>query len=288
MKKTDFFSCEGWIKAESPIYHGGSEKNGSTPVLRTIYIYTDEGEVPLPYINGNAIRGRQRRYLMKDFFDLIGLPPESLQPKLYHVFFSGGNLEDLADGTSGCIDLELRRNIYRLVPSLSLMGCAIGNQVLKGKLQVGHAFPVCREFRDYLPDSLKKDKRASMHVKAFTDESFITRKDDLKITREQDENAIQMKIDFECFIPGTLFYHWFALEYATEIEMAAFCRMLELMRLSPFLGGMSAAGNGKFSFHYEPEPSGSEPYVSYVIDHAGEIQEFLLELEGRLGKKKRK
>ncbi len=213
---------EGWMLAKSTIHHGGNEKTGSTPVLRTIYMYVDSmGEVPIPYINGNAIRGKLRRLLMREFLQLVGINPEDLNTKLYHIFFTGGALESTED-TYATINLELRKDIRKLLIPLSLLGGAIGNQLIPGKLKVGHAFPVCREYEMYLPEFLKNDERVKMSVRSFTDESFRTRKDALKADRTEDEQAVQMKVDFECFIPGTKFYHWFALEYPTELEKSCF------------------------------------------------------------------
>ena len=281
---------EGWMLAKSPIAHFGNEKTGSTPVLRTIYMHVEgQGEVPIPYINGNAVRNKIRRLFMRDFFFLIGLDPEELHKKLYHFFFSGGSLENIEydeeekdskkKNLQGVIDLGLKKRIRTLLPCVSLMGGAFTNQIMQGKLKVGHCFPICSEYRNFLPESLKQDARGTMSVRAFTDESFHTRRDDLRAGRTEDEQAVQMKIDYECFIPGTKFYHWFALEVPTDMDKSAFGRYTEIFKASPFLGGMSGTGDGEVIFEYQPEFPSSVAYSEFIQSHKEEIINLLIELQ---------
>jgi len=269
---------EGWMLAKSTIHHGGNEKTGSTPVLRTIYMYVEnQGEIPMPYINGNAIRGKLRRLLMRDFFELLNIKPESLNTKVYHTFFTGGALESTED-TYGIINLELRREIRILFPPLALLGCAIGNQMIPGKLKVGHAFPICSEYLKYLPESLIKDERTKMSVRTFTDESFQTRRDDLKAERKEDEQSTQMKIEYECFIPGTKFYHWFVLEYPTEMDISCFGRCMNLFKQAPYVGGMSAIGNGEIMFEYNPKFPQDKEYLDFVREQKNDIGQLITKL----------
>lgn len=273
---------EGWMLAKSTIHHGGNEKTGSTPVLRAIYMYVNGmGEVQIPYVNGNAIRGKLRRLLMREFLGLLGIEPESLNTKLYHILFTGGALESTED-TYATVNLELRKQVRQYLIPLALLGGAIGNQLLPGKLKVGHAFPVCREYAMYLPESLRNDERTKMSVRSFTDEAFNTRKDDLRAERAEDEQAVQMKVDFECFIPGTKFYHWFSLEYPTELERACFGRMIEIFRQSPFIGGMAGIGNGEVIFEYQPQTPSAQPYLEFVLKEKENIATLIHSLEGIL------
>ena len=244
-------------------------------------MYVDgRGESPIPYINGNAIRGKLRRLLMLDFFLRLGIAPEELPPKLYHTFFTGGALES-SDAASGIIDLEIRKKIKALFPVISLLGCALENQMIPGKLKIGHAFPVCLEYAPYLPNNLKEDERAKISVKTFTDESFNTRKDDLRAEREEDEQAVQMKIEFECFIPGTKFYHWMATEYVNDLEASCFGRFIEIFREAPFLGGKLSSGNGEVTFNYHSEFPGSGVYLEFLRNEKNAIIDLIETLRGR-------
>jgi len=274
---------EGFWLLKTPLHHGGNEKTGSTPVLRAIYMYVEDGGmVQIPYVSGNAVRGRLRRMVMKDFLDRVGVEPQELNLKLYHSLFTGGVLESSAE-TVGAIDLELRRKIQKLLPPVSLFGGAFGNQMIHSKLKVGHAFPVCKEYSQFLPSFLKEDKRAKMPVRTFTDEAFQTRRDDLRAGREEDEQAVQMKVDFECFVPGTKFYHWFALEYPSDIELSCFAHAMELFKRSPYVGGKSGTGHGEIEFHYEGlEELDPSAYVQFLEDKKDEIVQLLKEIEKAL------
>lgn len=268
----------GYLLTKSIIHHGGNEKTGSTPVLRSIFLYNEEkGELQIPYINGNSIRGKLRRLLMHDFLTSLNVSIDTMNIKLYHTFFTGGVLES-NDDTAGKIDLELRKQIRNLLPPLALMGCAIGNQMIQGKLKCGHIFPFCSEYKDFLPENFQNDNRCNLSVRSFTDETFITRRDDLKAERKDDEQAQQMKVDYECFIPGTKFFHWWAVENPSEIEYSCFGRMIELFRQSPYLGGSSAIGNGEVSFVYEPEIVNSQTYMNFINTKSVEINDFISSL----------
>lgn len=264
--------------ATTPIFHGGDEKTGSSPTLRTIMIWTEDGEVPLPYVHGNAVRGKLRRMIMKDMLDMLGY--EITNKKLYHALFAGGALESTEDNT-GIIDLEFRKNIVDLFPPISLFGCTFGNQMIAGKLAVGHMFPICREYAPYLPDQFKDDPRTKEPVRTFTDSSFMTRRDDLREEREKDEQAVQMKVDYECFVIGTAFYHEFKLMFTNDVEKSAFARMIKLWKEYPVIGGKGATGDGRIQLGYELEWT-DDRYLDFVFDKKEEMKSMLSNLEEML------
>jgi len=275
---------EGTMLAVSPIFHGGDEKTGSTPVLRSITIFSEQkGEFQkIYYISGNSIRGKLRRLVMYDFFNLLGKPIDDVENlKVYHLFFGGGKLES-SDKDTGIIDLEIRRNVRDLIPPLALFGSAIRNQMIPGILKNGHAFPICIETLAFIPEKYHDFPQAKKSIRTFTDTSFFTRRDDLQAEREEDEQAIQMKVDYEVFIPGTLFYHWFSLEHPTEIELSAFGHMLNLFHQSPFLGGKSSTGDGEVQFKYSPELPSGQAYRDFINGKKTEILDLLQYLEGNV------
>jgi len=270
---------EGKIVAKTPIFHGGDEKTGSTPILRTITIYDskENRNYILPYISGNSIRGKLRRLIMHDFFTRLEYEPDL---KLHHIFYSGGVLET-TEKMYGNVDLELRKNIRDFIIPLSLFGASVGNQVLTGKLQVGHIFPVCKEYAGFLPEEFRKLEASKKSVRLFTDDSFITRRDDMNVERDVDEQAVQMKVDYECFIPGTIFYHWFALDYPTELEMSCFGHMISLFRETPFLGGRSSQGDGEVEFEYTPEIPDENKYLEFLKENKEDIKKVLDDIKLR-------
>lgn len=268
------FEC--LVTALTPLYHGGDEKTGNTPVLRTIMVYVDgQGEVPIPYISGNSIRGKIRRLLMRDFLDLVGFTIQNA--KLHHALFSGGVLESTEENT-GLIDLVTRKRVRELLPPAAIFGCALGNQMIQGILTVEHMFPICEEYRSYLPAAYQNDARALQPIRVFTDQSFITRRDDLREERKKDEQAVQMKVDYECFAPGTKFYHRFILQLANPVQRSCFGRMLDLFAQMPYLGGRSSSGDGKVAFDYSGKPDAGL-YLETVAMQKEQITGLLIELE---------
>lgn len=277
MKK--FVEIEGTVTALTPIFHGGDEKTGSTPVLRTIMVYVEGlGEIPIPYLSGNGIRGKLRRLAMKDFLDLVGF--EIKNTKLYHSLFSGGVLES-TEKTTGYIDLTLRKRIRDHIPPAALFGCAIGNQMIQGILTVEHMWPICDEYRPYLPKAYQSDPRAYQPIRTFTDQSFITRRDDLRAERQEEEQAVQMKVDYECFVPGTKFYHRFVLHLPDELQLSCFGRVLELFETIPYVGGRSSSGDGKIMLNYRIRPDANS-YLEFVKEKKDDIVKLLAELEEKL------
>lgn len=274
-----FYEIEGTVTALAPIFHGGDEKTGSTPVLRTITMYVDGiGEVPIPYLSGNGIRGKLRRLAMRDLLDLIGF--EITNAKVYHSLFSGGVLES-TDEAVGNIDLALRKKIRDHIIPAALFGCAVGNQLIQGTLIVEHMMPICAEYRNYLPAEFQEDPRASQPIRVFTDQSFITRRDDLRAEREEGEQAVQMKVDYESFVPGTKFYHRFVLQLPDELQKSCFGRILDLFGMMPYVGGRSSSGEGKVMPNYKNKPDASL-YLEFVKEKESDIRGLLAELEAKL------
>lgn len=274
-----FYEIEGTVTALTPIFHGGDEKTGSTPVLRTIMVYVDGvGEVPIPYISGNGIRGKLRRLSIKDFLDMLEY--EITNTKLHHALFSGGVLESTSD-TTGIIDLAFRKKVRELMPPVAIFGCALGNQMIQGNLIVEHMWPICEEYKPYLPEEYQKDPRAERPIRTFTDQSFITRRDDLREERAEDEQAVQMKVDYECFVPGTKFYHRFVLQLPDQLQLSCFGRVLDLFEAMPYVGGRSSSGDGKVMLNYKNKPDASL-YLEFVQEKKDDIVKLLKELEEKL------
>lgn len=273
----------GTLEAVSPIQHGGDEKTGSTPVLRSITAWDPDAatHVRLPFLSGNAIRGVLRRLVFRDLLDRLSIKPRDIGAKLHHALFSGGVLEG-ADDATGKVELELRRKLRDAVPPLGLVGCSLANQMVPGSLVVQHAIPVCRESSAYLPDSLRSDPRAQHSVRTFTDVSFATRRDELREERATDEQAVQMKVDFEAFITGTLFWHGFALRYPSELEVSCLGHTIALWAEQPYIGGKASSGYGEVKLDYDGVPD-PQPYIAYLTAEAESVRAALGEMTSVLG-----
>lgn len=268
--------------ALSPIHHGGSEDYGTTKLilaLPTVIInpLTGKEEIDnIPCIHGNAVRGYLRRLLMDDFLTLLDYELDS--KKVYHFLFTGGLLEALDSKDKGAINLSRKKEIRELIPPISLLGSALGNQMIQGKLKVGMGDIVCSETKHYIEEYSDYDFSA-YNLKGS---DFGTRLDDLKEGKtEEDEQAHQMKYEFETLIRGTKFTHEFILEDCNSVEKACFYRMFQLWEERPYLGGKSGTGYGKVKLDYPEIDSLSDTdYLDYLHDNREEICALLDELVG--------
>ena len=271
---------KGNLTALSPIHHGGSEDYGTTKLILTlptviINPLTNNEEIDnIPAIHGNAIRGYLRRLIMDDF--LTQLDYELDSKKVYHFLFTGGILEALDSKDKGAINLTLKKQIRELIPPISLVGSALGNQMIQGKLKVGMADIVCAETKHYIEEYSDYDFSA-YNLKGS---DFGTRLDDLKEGKtEEDEQAHQMKYEFETLIRCTKFTHEFILEDCNSIEKACFRRMMSLWEERPYLGGKSGTGYGKVRLDYQGIDDLTDiSYLNYLHDRKEEISNLLDEL----------
>jgi hypothetical protein len=239
----------------------------------------------VPIVSANQVRGRLRRLLTADFLELVGykmdLGQKSYQ-KLYHTLFAGGVLEAVEEESeSAVVDLNLKFRVVKYVLPLRLFGCSYANQMIEGRVLVGHMLPVCKELRDYIGVG------SDISFYQLIARAFQTRRDELRITRtEGEEQAVQALIEYECFAPGTRFYHEIRLETTKDeelLDLSTLYRTVELWRENPFIGGKSSIGFGKLKIEYEwPRPVGSRPYLEYVEKNRDEIIKVLDELRGAL------
>ena len=267
---------EGTLTALSTIHTGGDLKTGVACMMRAIDFIVDGEARPIQIIDGNSIRGNLRRLLLNDFFAQLGYQIKT--PRLYYLL-SGGALEEVSTQDSGHLNLQLRREIRALIPPLSLLGCSMGNQAFTGKLIVAKALPICRELNDYLPVQSK------IALGNYLTESFNTRRAERELpeavqaNQRQEEPTIQMKVNLQCFVPGTKFYHKFMLMDTTPLEKSCFARMVELWRERPFVGGKSAVGYGEVKLDYPTLTLTSEFYLNWLQENKDAVTQLLSKLD---------
>jgi CRISPR/Cas system CSM-associated protein Csm3 (group 7 of RAMP superfamily) len=279
------YVVRGILTALSPVFHGGSEKTGAVVLLNRLKFIVDGKPTDVPIISGNQIRGRLRRLLTADFLELSGytmdLSQKSYQ-KLYHTLFAGGVLEAVEEESeSAVVDLNLKFRVVKYILPLRLFGCSYANQMVEGRVLVGHMLPVCRELKDYT--GVESDTSFYQLIAR----AFQTRRDELRVARaEEEEQAVQALIEYECFAPGTRFYHELRLETGREeelLDLSTLYRAVELWKENPFIGGKSSVGFGKLKIEYEwPRPVDSKPYMEFVEKNKDEIVKVLGELREAL------
>lgn len=248
-----------WV-AITPIHHGGDEKTGSEQLLKRLDFFSREQgrRIEIPVISGNAVRGMLRRHCMADFLELLDYKTRTLL--LHDALFSGGNLQDVGKVLSdeekkkikrGMIDLKLKKTINDLIPMIALFGTAYINQIFHGHLISGIAYPVAREIVDFLPEKYARNKEILPSVYEYISRDFFTRKDELSGMRGRDQAAQQMLVNFEIFVPGSVFSHHFAIEDPNELLLSAFARAIKLWQEKPYIAARSRSGLGEIKFTYD-------------------------------------
>ena len=270
----------GTLTALSPVFHGGSEKTGSVVLLNRLKFVVGGKLVEVPIVSGNQVRGRLRRLLSKDFLELAGYQMDLSQKnhqKLYHVLFAGGVLTEVEEEEAGVVDLSLKFRLVKYVLPLRLFGCSYANQMIEGRVLIGHMLPICKELVEYT--GVKSE--VSFHQ--LIAHAFQTRRDELRAPRaEGEEQAVQMMVEYECFAPGTKFAHEIVLETTKEgeeLDLSTLHRAIELWRAKPYIGGKSAVGFGKLRLEYEwPKPVDDNAYLRFVEENKDEVAKALDEL----------
>jgi CRISPR/Cas system CMR subunit Cmr4 (Cas7 group RAMP superfamily) len=236
----------------------------------------------VPIISGNQVRGRLRRLLARDFLELVGYEMDLSQrkyQKLYHVLFAGGVLTEVEEEESGVVDLDLKFRIVKYILPLRLFGCSYANQMIEGRVLVGHLLPVCKELREYTG----VDSDVSFYQ--LVARAFQTRRDELRATAQSEEEegpAVQAIVEYECFAPGTRFYHEIVLETTRQeerLDLSTLYRAVKLWQQAPYIGGKSSIGFGKLRIEYEwPTGVGDSAYLEFTEKNRSEIVEVLSEL----------
>lgn len=217
----------------------------------------------VPCISGNTFRGRLRRYIMKDFFDIIEI--KSIDKRVYHTLFSGGFL----DQATNYEDIEKVDTFIENCPAIGLFGSAIGNMTIEGDLQMGWAYPLCKE--------RGTSKRSYW---SFVDTVFQTKHDssktekDIELTEEKEGNPQQMKYEYECFAVGTEFEHRMACTSEHPLIISAFSRMIKLFKEKPFIGGMSSVGNGEIDLSNLDYSGDDTLYLGHLEGNKEKIKEY--------------
>jgi hypothetical protein len=230
----------------------------------------------VPFVAGNHIRGKMRRLLMYDFCQRIGLKYDIFKPdgdeegvripeSMYHRLMTGGNITD----ATGWEDIEKRESLIRMCPPLGLLGSAIGNMTIRGKLGVGDAQLSCAE-----------NATGDEPFSKFLDVEFGTRHDtgkletEVPLANEKDAPTAQMIYYNEIVTPGAVFDHHFVLRSDNPLLQSVYAHMLDLFKQQPYLGGLSAKERGEVALGYDVSGS-SRAYLDYVEKNKSAMLKFL-------------
>lgn len=268
----------GTYEAQAPLSHGSDEDFGMEIRLRTLEMTIRENGTldheDIPVISGNSLRGQLRDLLARDFLDRISPDddPVEVSDTVSAALYSGGSLERTAG--AGKLNRRLIHNIREHIPALSLLGTAIEDQMIEGRVDVGQLLPIAAETQSFT------DRESDHSVFKFVDETFYTRQDDRVGGRQEDEDAQQMRFKVQILVPGTRLHHDLTLRTGhTDLEASCLGHAFELFAERPRLGGMASRGHGTVDFEYDGGLPDGDLYREWLADNRADVREFVADLD---------
>ncbi len=262
------------VRCESPLAHGADGKAGNATLFRRIQVLATNGEVlRLPYYSGNAVRGQVRDLLADHLLRAVGMTPDRSKPPVslwfFYALYSGGALEENSAaqkalrknlGDHGTIRAEGIRQFRDTLPSLSLLGCALGNRVLPGHCQFADLRPVCREWGN--------GEAAAAELMAW---EYLTRRED----HEDHTEHHGMIANTEVLRAGTELEGGVDMDHSMpRVERAALARGLLLLQERGMLGAENRRGFGRVDIELTglPDP---DLYDEHLREKSAEIMDYL-------------
>jgi len=264
------------ITCLSPLAHGADTKAGNATIFRRMQILSTTDQVlSLPFYAGNALRGQIRDLLADHYLQTLGLTPRKDDPPcnlwFFHALYAGGALEENSAqaktlskklGSSGAVRAEGVHELRNMIPPVSILGTALGNRVLSGRINVCDARPQCEEWGT-----------GGVPVGNMFEWTYLTRREDYE-NHAAGENS-SMIANTECLKAGTVLLGGLDIsDHVTDVERACIGRGLELLRNAGYIGAENRRGLGQVNVEIENLPE-SAPYDEYLKSHRMEIVTYL-------------
>lgn len=259
----------------SPLSHGSDVKAGNATLFRRMQIISTTGCCfELPFYAGNAIRGEIRDLLADHLIFSLGIKKQSLAKWFFYIIYSGGSLSENADATKVFSEL-LGKNgaikaggVYQFrdtLPGLSVLGSAIGNRILSGRVNICDFRPECYEWAN-----------GQKKVSELFEWLYFTRREDNE-EHEQGDNS-SMIVNTECIKTGVKFHGGIDMSmHISNLEKSALGYGLLALRKKGYIGAANRMGYGKVQFGFENLPD-SELYETYMKENKEEIRNYLANL----------
>lgn len=260
----------------SPLAHGADTKAGNATLFRRMQILSTTGKtITLPFYAGNAFRGQIRDLLAHHFLASLGLVPRKDDPPcslwFFHALYAGGALEENSEqakafakkmGDNGSIRANGVHELRNMIPPISLLGAALGNRIVSGRVCFNDFRPCCQEWAN-----------GSAPVGTLFEWTFLTRREDYE-SHGQGQNS-SMIANTECLKAGTVLLGGIDVsEHATDEEKSCLSVGLELLKKHGYIGAESRRGLGKVQVNYNKifDP---QIYENYLAQNKNTILEYL-------------
>ena len=264
------------VECLSPLAHGADEKRGNATIFRRMPVMRHGCSAVLPYYAGNALRGQVRDALADHLVTLLGIDGKRLQVVnwFFHTIYAGGALEEASTaakaidarmGVGGTIKSDAVREFRDMLPGLSLLGCALGNRVLPGRVNFGDLRPRCTEWGTG-PNEARE---------LFCWE-YLTRRDDNESRQDGEHHG--MIANTECLKIGTILDG--GVDYMThinEMERSALDFGLRLVADRGYLGAENRRGLGQVHLAIDGDPDDTL-YRDWIESNVKAVLDYLLEL----------
>lgn len=259
-------------KCETALAHGADGKAGNATLFRRQRVLTTEGlTLDLPYYSGNAVRGQMRDLLADHLLTSIGMAPSRNSPPIalwfFYALYSGGALEEKSEATkaiqgrmgdNGATRAQGIREFREMLPALSLLGTALGNRVLPGRMQVG----------DLRPDCFEWNTGSQTPVAELMTWEYLTRREDL----ESHDEHHGMIANTEVLRAGAQLVGGIDTDGAIrDVEDSALALGLTLLKQRGMLGAENRRGIGKVRIDF----TGSADPALY-LDHLATNKESIV------------
>jgi hypothetical protein len=286
----------------SPLAHGSDQKAGNATLFRRMEIISDKSQVlVLPFYAGNAFRGQMRDLLTYHFLytlsggvtdlEKAGKPTAMLQIIkdffggaasvlwMFHALFEGGSLEEDSKaaaaigkrlGQNGAVNAQGMYEFRDMVPMLSILGTALGNRILSGKINNVDYRPICKEwgYADALPAA-----------ELFT-WTYLTRRNDDENHNSDEGKSAAMIANTECLKAGTVLKGGVNIsDHITDIELSCLGMGLKLMQREGYIGAENRRDMGQVKIDIENPPD-YQPYQNYLVENRAKILTYLQEIGG--------
>lgn len=222
------------IKALSPISHGAFNDGadmGNIMEFRKMTMIVNGTAMDIPVISGNAVRGKMRRLLAREFFWLGGVQALNDKEKdvLYAIMANGGAL---GKDQAVSVDANGIRELREKMPLLSVFGAACYKYILQGMFNCGFAVINCAE-----------NGKGKLGIGDLMTEIGETHHIDRTMYNTEETGMKPMPYMTEAVCAGAEFDA--SIEFApqtTETEKAAVYHGINLITT---IGGKSARGYGR-------------------------------------------
>lgn len=263
---------------QAPLAHGADQKAGNATLFRRQQVVAANGAMlELPFYAGNALRGLMRDLLADHFLISLGFTARRDRPPVaiwfFHALYAGGSLEEdsratkaLAESlgkTAGSISGAGVRQLRDMIPPLSLLGCALGNRVLPGRIQVADLRPRCIEWGT--------GETTASELMTW---QYLTRRDDHEGRSAEDKHA-GMIASTECLRAGTVLDGGIdADSHIQDVERSCLALGLKLLQEAQYIGAESRRGFGRSVWRIE-NMGDPAPYEKYLAENRKEILTYL-------------